>query len=222
MLRLVGALLIVIVCVFANVVRAQTSSGGVAEPDDKPLVTPPKLIRFVEADYPETEGEEQQEVDVELEIIVGKGGLVTEVSVARSGGKAFDEAALAAARQFIFEPARKDWEPIAARIRYRYIFELKAPPEELTTGWLSGTVLLAEYDRGASGVAVEIMDAEEQPVRDPVTGPDGTFFAPDLAPGTYEVRVSSPEFGELSAEEEVQVGQVTEVIYRLGTKKPGA
>jgi len=221
-LRLVGALLIVIVCVFANVVRAQTTSGGAAEPDDKPLVTPPKLIRFVEADYPETEGEEQQEVDVELEIIVGKGGLVTEVSVARSGGKAFDEAALSAARQFIFEPARKDWEPIAARIRYRYIFELKAPPEELTTGWLSGTVLLAEDDSPVGSALVEILDEQDQLVRELVSGPDGTFIATDLAPGTYDVQVSASEYGELSAAEQIAAGQVTQVIYRLGTKKRAA
>ena len=141
MLRLVGALLVALL--FASGAQGQGTLQKEAEQEEeKPLITPPKLVRFVEADYPETpEGEEQAEVDVELDIVVGKNGLVTEVSVARSGGEAFDQAALAAARQFVFEPARKDWEPIAARIRYRYVFELKAPPQELTTGWLSGTVL---------------------------------------------------------------------------------
>ncbi len=215
-LRFAGTLLLI--CLVAGGANAQGPTTPGAEEEKKPLVTPPKLIRFVEADYPTAEEEEPTEVEVELDIVVGKDGLVTEVSVARSGGEAFDEAALAAARQFVFEPARKDWEPIAARIRYRYVFELKTPPEELTTGWLSGTVLVAEDDSGAGAVAVEIIDAEDQPVRDLVTGPDGTFIATDLPPGTYEVRVSSPEFGELSAEEQVQVGQVTEVIYRLGKK----
>ncbi|MBW1832939.1 MAG: energy transducer TonB, partial [Deltaproteobacteria bacterium] len=92
------------------------------------------------------------------------------MSVARSAGESFDEAALAAARQFVFEPARKDWEPIASRIRYRYVFELKAPPEEMTTGWLSGTILLAEDDSAARPVAIEIANERGELVRDLVSG----------------------------------------------------
>jgi TonB family protein len=219
-LRLVGALLIL--CVFANGAQAQSRSPLTVEEEAKPLITPPKLIRFVEADYPDTKAEEQPEVDVELDIVVGKDGLVTEVSVARSGGEAFDEAALAAARQFVFEPARKDWEPIAARIRYRYVFELKEPPEELTTAWLSGTVLLAEDDTPVGAAAVEILNERDELVRDLVAGPDGTFIATELQPGTYKVQISASEYGELSAREELSAGQVTQVIYRLGTKKRAA
>jgi len=202
--------------------RAQTSPVTEGASDGKPLITPPKLIRFVEADYPETGEEAPDEVDVELDIVVGKDGLVTEVSVARSGGKAFDEAALAAARQFVFEPARKDWEPLAARIRYRYVFELKAPPEELTTGWLSGTVLLSEDDSPVGAALVEIANERGELVRELVAGPDGTFIATDLEPGEYDVQVSASEFGELSAREQLSAGQVTQVIYRLGTKKRAA
>ncbi len=220
MLRLVGALLIL--CVFASGAQGQSKSRPTAEGEAKPLITPPKLIRFVEADYPETEGEEQPEVDVELDIVVGKDGLVTEVSVARSGGEAFDEAALAAVRQFVFEPARKDWEPIAARVRYRYVFELKAPTEELTTGWLSGTVLLSEDDTPVGSAAVEILNARGELLRDLVAGPDGTFIATDLEPGTYKVQVLASEYGELSAEEQITAGQVTQVIYRIGTKQRAA
>jgi TonB family protein len=187
--------------------------------DTKPLITPPKLVRFVEAGYPQVEGEEPVETAVELDLVVGKDGLVTEASVARSAGEAFDEAALAAARQFVFEPARKDWEPIAARIRYRYIFELKAPPKEITTAWLSGTVLLAENDAPAGSVAIEILDAQGQLVRDLVSGQDGTFVVTDLEPGTYQVSVLGGEFGDMKAEEELSAGQVTQVVYRLGAQK---
>ncbi|UCH28940.1 MAG: TonB-dependent receptor [Myxococcales bacterium] len=221
MLRLAGVLLVVFA--FASGAAAQAGLQMEAEPEDKPLITPPKLIRFVEADYPETpEGEEPTEVEVELDIVVGKDGLVTEVSMARSGGEAFDEAALAAARQFVFEPARKDWEPIAARIRYRYVFELKEPPEELTTGWLKGTVLLAEDDSAAGAGAVEVVDARDQLVRDLVAGPDGTFIVTDLEPGKYKVHIAGGEYGDLRAQEEVSAGQVTQVIYRLGAKKSAA
>ena len=220
MLRLVGAFLVV--GILASGAYAQTSFQVASEEEKKPLITPPKLIRFVEAAYPETEGDEPVEAVVELDIVVGKDGLVTEASVARSAGEGFDAAALAAARQFVFEPARKDWEPIAARVRYRYVFELEEPPEEMTTGWLSGAVLLAEDDSPAGTVTIEILNERNQLVREIVSGPAGTFAATDLEPGKYEVNVLGGEYGNLEVEEEVVAGQVTQVIYRLGTKKKSA
>ena len=210
-LRLLGAVLVV--SVLASGAYAQKTP----EAQSKPLVTPPKLVRFVEAAHPDAE--EPVEAVVELDIVVGKDGLVTEVSVARSAGESFDAAALAAARQFVFEPARTDWEPIASRIRYRYVFELRAPPEEMTTGWLSGTILLAEDDSAAGSVAIEIANERGELVRDLVSGSNGTFVATDLEPGKYEVNVLGGEYGDLGVEEEIVAGQVTQVIYRLGAKK---
>jgi TonB family protein len=211
-----------VVSVLSSGVYAQTTFQVASEEEEKPLVTPPKLIRFVEADYPATEGDEPSEAVVELDIVVGRDGLVTEVSVARSAGEAFDEAALSAARQFVFEPARKDWEPIAARIRYRYVFELKQAPEEMTTGWLSGAVLLAEDDSAAGTVTIEILNERGELVRDIVSGPDGTFVATGLEPGRYAVNILGGEYGDLKVEEELVAGQVTQVIYRLGVKKKAA
>ena len=219
-LRLVAALLLA--GFVSNGAQAQKSFELEPEEGRKPLVTPPKLIRFVEADYPQTEGEQPEETAVELDIVVGKDGLVTEASVARSAGEAFDEAALAAVRQFVFEPARTDWEPIAARIRYRYVFELKAPPEAITTGWLKGTVLLAEDDSTAGSVVIEILNERGELVRDLVSGADGTFIATDLRPGKYTIRILGGEYGDLKVEEELVAAEVTQVIYRLGTKKKAA
>ena len=186
-LRLVGAFLVV--SILSSGAYAQTTFQVAPEEEKKPLITPPKLIRFVEANYPETEGEEPiEETVVELNIIVGQGwaGHRSE-RCARSAGEAFDQAALAAARQFVFEPARSDWEPLAARIRYRYVFELKAPPEEITTGWLSGTILLAEDDSAAGRVGVEILN-EQRRARSETSclGTGWTHsWSTDLVPGKY-------------------------------------
>jgi TonB family protein len=218
-LRLLG-IFVVVSLLSSGSIRAYAQETPDAE--NKPLITPPKLIRFVEAAHPEADDEEPTEAVVELDIVVGRDGLVTEVSVARSAGEAFDEAALAAARQFVFEPARKDWEPIAARIRYRYVFELKAPPEEMTTGWLSGTILLAEDDSPAGAVAIEVANERGELVRELVSGSNGAFVVTDLEPGKYEVNILGGEYGDLEAEEELAVGQVTQVIYRLGAKKRAA
>ncbi|MGB8329105.1 MAG: TonB family protein [Polyangiales bacterium] len=218
MLRLAGAL--VLVCIVSSEADAQSAPS--TEPAKTPLITPPTLLRFVEADYPTSEGEEPVEAAVELDLVVGKDGLVTEASVAKSAGEAFDEAALSAVRQFVFEPARKDWEPIAARVRYRYVFELKTPPEEITTGWLSGTVLLAEDDSPAGAVGIELLNERNELVRDLVAGPDGTFVATDLQPGKYQVSIIGGEYGDLKVTEDLAAGQVTQVIYRLGAEKKKA
>lgn len=218
MLRLAGAL--VVLCLLSSEAAAQSIPAP--EPEKKPLITPPKLLRFVEASYPLAEGEKPAEAAVELDVVIGKDGLVTDASVAKSAGQAFDDAALAAVRQFVFEPARKDWEPVAAKVRYRYVFELKAPPEEITTGWLSGTVLLAENDSPAGSVGIEILNERNELVRDLVTGTDGRFVATDLEPGKYQVNVLGGEFGDLKVTEDLVAGQVTQVIYRLGATKKKA
>ena len=54
-------------------------------------------------------------------------GKVIELSVAQSGGAAFDAAATEAAKKFEFEPAQVDGVKVAVRIQYRYEFTLAAP-----------------------------------------------------------------------------------------------
>lgn len=212
--------MLIVLGLLANGVSAQPSE---PEPEGgtKPLVIPPKLVRFVEATRPPSEDPEAEpdEVTVELLLTIDKDGRVTEATVASSGGDAYDAAALAAARQFLFEPARQDWEPVAARIRYRYVFELKSRDVQLDRGWLSGTVLLAESEEPAGRVGVEVLDEQGGLVRDLVTGDDSTFVVTDLDPGTYSVEILGGEFGVLKAEETVVGGDVTEVIYRLGAAK---
>jgi len=225
-LRLPGVLVAVNLVAWDASAQAPTFSAPLDEAeaeddeDGEPWITPPRLIRFVEATRPEAaDGEEPEEVSVELLLTIDKSGKVTEAAVARSGGEAYDAAALAAARQFLFEPARQDLEPMASRIRYRYVFELKAPLVALDRGWLSGAVLLAENERPAGRVGVEVLDEAGQLVSDLVTGPDGKFVVTDLRPGTYRVDILGGEFGDLRAEETIAAGEVTEVIYRLGSAK---
>ncbi|MEM7138502.1 MAG: TonB family protein [Myxococcota bacterium] len=218
MLRFVVALLVLLL--FTNGAQAQPGASTESELT-KPLVTPPKLIRFVEATRPASDDEdvEPEEVSVELLLTIDKEGAVTEASVAKSGGEAYDAAALAAVRQFLFEPARQDWEPVAARIRYRYVFELKRPEVALDQGWLKGAVLLAENGRPAGRVGIEVLNEDGLLIRELVTDGDGSFVVTDLKPGKYRVDVLGGEFGDLRADETIGAGEVTEVIYRLGTAK---
>jgi len=155
----------VVVCVILLAARValaqpeQPPSDGTAgsEAMDQAAVVPPKLVKFQDATYPPEARRLGLTADVILRLTIDDTGAVTDAEVVQAAGHGFDEAAQRAALGFVFEPARKDWEPIAALIRYRYIFELQEPAEEITTAWLSGTVLLAENDSAAGSVSIEIL-----------------------------------------------------------------
>jgi TonB family protein len=85
-------------------------------------VRPPELVTFVPAEYPPELLAEGVEADVVLSIAIDAAGTVTDVRVEESAGEAFDAAAVDAARQFEFEPAVVDGEPVESEILYKYRF----------------------------------------------------------------------------------------------------
>lgn len=89
-------------------------------------VVPPRVMRVVEPQFPTEMSGRTAPVSVDLLIEIDASGRVSGAQLSRSCGvQALDERALAAIREFEFEPARRGQEPIAVRIRYRYVF---APP----------------------------------------------------------------------------------------------
>ena len=68
-----------------------------------------------------------------LSIDVEETGKVGAVEVAKpaggEGGEALDQAAIAAARQFIFEPGQADGHPVPVRVTYSYRFVFKPASE---------------------------------------------------------------------------------------------
>src|SRR3569623_2665662 len=125
-------------------------------------LTPPKLVTFVDAVYPAAAkaADAGEIVNVDLELTIDATGAVTEVHVATPVGDGFDEAALAAARRVVFEPARRGTQAIPARIKYRYAFQPpQAAPPPPTTGALEGRVLVRGADRPAVDTVVTVIGA---------------------------------------------------------------
>jgi TonB family protein len=91
-----------------------------------PTLTPPRVTHFVEAARPASAGLEG--AAVELELTIAADGALTEAKVVGSAGAGWDEAALAAVKEFTFEPARRGDKAVPARIRYRYTFDPITPP----------------------------------------------------------------------------------------------
>jgi TonB family protein len=90
-------------------------------------LTPPTLERRVEAGYPEAARRERLEANVGLELVIDEEGRVVDAKVTSPVGHGFDEAALEAARAFVFAPARQGGKPIRSSVQFTYEFHL--PPE---------------------------------------------------------------------------------------------
>ncbi|HJL22448.1 MAG TPA: TonB family protein, partial [Polyangiaceae bacterium LLY-WYZ-15_(1-7)] len=195
---------------------------GAVEP---PELEPPRLLEFVEADYPSGAEEEGIEATVELELTIAVDGAVTDARVVGPAGNGFDEAALDAVRRFRFEPAKRRGEPIPARIRYRYVFELAEevppPPQETdepeapAPGRIEGRVLGMEDGQPIQRAEVVLTNADQSIARRSVAGEDGTFRFDELPPGRYTLVILADEFGELTQEEEVVSNEITDVTYRM-------
>lgn len=196
---------------------------------DPGAVVPPKLLAFVEAPFPDAAREAGvNAAEVLLIVTIGSDGFVEDVSLAGEPvGYGFDEAALSAARRFVFEPAQKDGAPMRARIQYRYDFELRepaaqaepeAPPQDAAPP-------------PSGSLEISVRDAENRPLRDAevlitspadperalrlVTDERGRAMQELLPPGSYQLRVSRRGFADETDSEEVLPNQVTALTYRL-------
>ena len=86
-----------------------------------PVISPPVPRAQTDAVYPLAAARPEL-VTVELAVTVEVDGRVGAVRVLASGGPEFDAAATTAARQWRFDPARRDGAPVAATIRVPFAF----------------------------------------------------------------------------------------------------
>jgi TonB family protein len=159
-----------------------------------PLSKPPRLLRFVEAARPQSLAADAR-ADVVLTIDVDEQGNVSAVAVAASAGPEIDQAAVAAARQFRFEPGEAAGRPVPVRITYVYHF-LPAPPPPrpapveapaaAPVASLTGTVRRKGDRIPIAGVAVSAGGAARA-----ITGEDGRFAFEALPPGAVALQLRS-------------------------------
>jgi TonB family protein len=108
--------------------RAEEPAGGTPSvpADAAATIASPSLRTRIEAEYPSDALRDRVEATVGLELEVDDGGNVTAARVVTPAGHGFDEAALAAAEQFKFDPAKQGEKPVRSTIQLAYEFHL--PP----------------------------------------------------------------------------------------------
>jgi len=196
----------------------------------KPVVVPPELIHFENADYPKEAIDQGLEAELVLKLTVDREGNVTRAIVPEPVGHGFDEAAVAAALKFKYRPATKDGVAVPAITLYRYKFTLKpaqvdaqgaaVPPPPPVTGNLVGIVRLADTSSPLAGalVTVTLPDGTKQQF---TTDEAGKWAAKDLPAGKYKVHVEAPGFVPVENTEEVEAGSETEATYRIAPISEG-
>ncbi len=126
-------------------------------------LSPPIFLRGPEPIYPPAALAQAREAHVHLELLVDETGHVQQARVLESGGEEFDAALLAAARQFVFEPARQDDQPVRARINYTHAFRAPADAGIAARGF--STVVLAHRPiSAASSFSVRDRDFSLRPI----------------------------------------------------------
>src|SRR4051812_1789354 len=126
-----------------------------------------------------------QRVEVVLTLDVDVHGQVTSIGIVQSGGAAFDEAAVAAARQFAFRPAREHGRPVATRVVYRSHFVGPRAPDVAIAEPLLGEVFARAERQPQAGVTVLVDDGVARTVPDA----RGRFVIDGLSVGRHVVHV---------------------------------
>jgi protein TonB len=93
------------------------ASDGADEPviDIGPGVTPPRVTRQVSPAHPDSGGFRISGTVV-IALVVSSHGEPKAIRVIKSLDKEIDESAVAAVKQWSFEPAKKDGKPVAVRV----------------------------------------------------------------------------------------------------------
>jgi TonB family protein len=193
----------------SRLARAQDGRGD-AGPSKQPQVTKaPKMAKFVEAEYPAAQKAAGKTSSVVLEIAIDDKGKVQDVVVLESGGKEFDDAAMAAARQFVFEPAEIDYKPAPVKITYRYDFTIKVEPTGPVVNF-EGVVKNRFTKKPLEGISIKVDDLA--PV---LTDKDGHFELKGVAEGPHKVVISGPGLATIETDEVIEKGKKLDVKYAV-------
>jgi TonB family protein len=172
-------------------------------------ITPPRLAVDSPAAYPDEalKARFREVATVVLVLEVDGTGAVTETRVDAPAGHGFDQAAVAAARKLRFEPATQGNSPVAARIRFRYVF--RPPPPRL-----SGRSASRVTDAPIEGARVVVVGADGVE-HTTTTSADGTWSIPNLPLGKIHITVSARGRVTEAADDELSPGEETRVVLRL-------
>lgn len=190
-------------------------------PPPPPTITPPAVKKDDGAAYPPQAiaDKVKDSVTVDLVLELDATGAVKNVIIDKPVGHGFDEAATEAAKKLEFEPAKRNGQPIGAKIRHKYVFN---PPASRIVGKILTS--RAGKDVNVEGATVTVAPMSTGTVTTGVykttAAADGTFRVDDIPAGTYRVTIAGPGdradgYVEQSFEQALDPGEEAKVDVRL-------
>ncbi len=207
-----------------------------ADAPDAPVkdekVTPPVVTKDVKPVYPAQARAERIAAQVVVELDIDAEGKVEDARLledAEATGYGFDEAAIAAARQLEFSPARIGDQAIPVTIAYRFRFvpdvESKPPPADEApeptkagpTGEVVGTIIERGTRLPVVGAKVTIFrgEGEEAEGYETETDENGRFAFTELEVGSWRLYSRPEGYYPIRLAENVQAGRRTVLVYRI-------
>lgn len=170
-------------------------------------------MKFVEAEYPAAEKDAGTEAHVVLTLGISEAGAVIAVVVQETAGPAFDAAAVAAARQFLFEPAEVNGKRIPVKITYRYDFVVKQEVIKRTKSDFEGTVRDRGTKKPIPGVKIKLETCQEA-----TTDAQGHFLIPAVESGDHTVTLSGEGLTQVGTKETFEGGKKLDATYDVELK----
>ncbi len=172
-------------------------------------VTAPRLVDDPGVSYPRQALDERYYASVEIVLVlsIDTEGRVTQADVETPHGRGFDEAAVAAASQLRFEPARRGDVEVPSRVRFRYLF---VPPPAA----LAGKVVVGTSGRALANARVTLTDASGTR-RVLSVDSTGSFSDADVTRGEARVSVEVEGFDARAVEVVLVPGERANLEFRM-------
>jgi TonB family protein len=232
--RWLAVVVVMVACLRAAIGHAQDARAP--EPPPAPpapgqVTRAPELLQASAPEYPPAALAAGKQAVVKVRINLDDAGVVTSVDVIEPVGDGFDEAAVAAAMQYVFSPAEIDGKPapISVETAINFVIEQAPaaeppPPPDAATALrsdgppnhagrmrdpvsLQGEVVERGTRSKLAGVTVSIAELG----LDAITGEQGDFYFHGLPPGEYRVLAVDDRFDRLQRSIALAAGEQLEV-----------
>jgi TonB family protein len=195
------------------------------------LTKQPVLLQQAAPEYPKEAAAKGLQADVKVRLFIDAEGTVEKVEVLTPAGNGFDEAAVAAAEQYLFEPA--EWDGVPGKIQVEttihFVLEKREEPEvppdkppgetPVDTGppshggdmkrpvAIEGDAVERGSRRKLSGIIVSVAELG----MDAVTDESGHFWFHGVPPGTYKILAVDDRYDRFERTLEVKKSERVEV-----------
>jgi TonB family protein len=215
---------------------ARREEGEKEAPPPPTLTAPPELLEAAAPTYPEAASAAGLSAEVKVRIRIEADGSVSTVDVLQPVGNGFDEAAVAAAKQYRFKPAEWDGVPgsIVVETSIHFVLEVveeeveepvseaapegekvdpaaEGPPEHggdfRKPVSISGVALERGTRRKLAGVIVSIAELG----LDVITDAKGRFYFHGVAPGHYQIIAIDDRFDRFTRTMDLEKNEVVDL-----------